>query len=327
MTYCSTTTASATRAAKAARKPDPFFVSFPAPSAKQHLCAQALVLLGLTSQDAAPPREAPLVSIVLTDAFISGSRTPLTKKYGKQVLVLKVRDDFLTLQKVLLPQGHFYSPHLIKRREIHLDEAHLHSTLSAWDSMPTLSRLMIAGSAMAGPDTTCFSVNFSERRQRELGRDPAQAFRRLRNDLVKLNAMGDVVASLEWDSNGRLHLHGMLASKACVKEIKTVLKRLGGRTENIRFRNLFQVKAKAASNTIGWSLYMAKNFVGQPSEAVDPLIYLSNSAKRRAVRHLEELKELTKTKLGQAPQWRGRATVYGSPIAPPPSSSPGATLH
>jgi hypothetical protein len=149
----------------------------------------------------------------------------------------------------------------------------------------------------------------------------------LRNDLVKLNAMGDVVASLEWDADGRLHLHGMLASKACKNDIKAALKRLGGRPANIRFRNLFQVKARAASNTIGWALYMAKDLVGQPSEAVDPLMYLSNSAKRRAVRHLEELKELTKAKLGQAPEWRGRATVYRPPSAHRPSSPPSATLH
>ncbi|MGN6329399.1 MAG: hypothetical protein ACTHL5_10700 [Rhodanobacter sp.] len=244
-------------------------------------------------------------------------RPSYTKRSGKRTLKFDVGNDMRSLGDILFP-GPVYlpKPHLLRQRQLFMDEGYLHTSLCSWDSKSELDRALVIASGMPASSTHTFSVNFSEARQRKLGVDVSQAFRKLRNELSQLSRLGPTVMTLERDADGRLHLHGMVSADVSVAALRAALLGVGGSVTSIPFRNLHQVKIKPATFTLGWLMYITKGLIKLREAQVAQHIYMSSSAKLLGKGHLVELRKAAERKLGFKPELRGRAAVYSKSGGP-----------
>lgn len=285
------------------------FVTYPATSPAIRQTSETLVLLGLTNDLVDAPARAPLVSLCCLPTS-DVQRPSYRKMSGKRTLKFDVGNDMRSLADILIPPpAYIPKPHLLRQRQLYMDEGHLHATLCNWDSKSELDRALIAANGMPTASTHTFSVNFSEARQRSLGADLSQAFRKLRNELSQLSRLGPTVATLEHDGGGRLHLHGMVSADVDVAALRAILFDLGGRAANKRFRR-YQTDIKPATTTLGWLMYMTKGLIKLPEAETAKHIYMSSSAKLLGKGHLVELRKAAERKLGIKPEFRGRAAVY-----------------
>jgi hypothetical protein len=195
----------------------------------------------------------------------------------------------------------------LRTRKLILDETYLHALLASWENKTELDRLLIIANAMPTERTLTFTVNFSNKRQRSLGTNLAVAFKKMRNELGRIADLGPTLATLEHDEKGRLHLHGMITTDASAETLRQLLLKLGGLSENVRFREIWQVKIKPATCPLGWGLYMTKDLLKLPSSESDPLIYASQTARRLGKAHLQKLRFASVRKLEIKPDFRGRA--------------------
>lgn len=288
---------------------NPAFVSYPARSPAIRQTSEALVLLGLTNDLVDTPARSPLVSLSCLP-IADVPRPSYTKGSGKRTLKFDVGNDMRSLADILIPgPAHIPKPHLLRQRQLFMDEAYLHATLCSWDSKSELDRALIIASGMPTTSTHTFTVDFSKARQESLGSDLTQAFRKLRNELSLLTRLGATVATLEHDGGGRLHLHGAVSADVDVDALRAVLFDLGGQVTNKRFR-CFQVKIKPATFTLGWLMYITKTLIKLPEVEAAQRIYMSSSAKLLGKGHLVELRKASERKLGIKSDWRGRAAVY-----------------
>lgn len=303
-------------------------VSYPAISPAHQQSAQAIVLTGLTDARVTPPTQSPLVAITLETTWKNPSQS-YTKKYGKRVICLDMGNDLRSLREALFPARiYFPKPYLLNQRQILLDEAYLHSTLSNWDGKNSIDKLMLTASAIGSRPSVAFTVRFGEKRLKSLGSDPATALRKIRNELSSLTSLGATMMTVELDKGGKLHLHGMVVTGASGADVKRLLWALGGSTTNTAFRNRNQVKIVPATSPVCWAMYMTKELIDQPEAVTKSLIYMSQSATRLGREHLPELRDLAERKLGIKPDWRGRSAVYANPgIKMMTRSTAGMTPH
>jgi hypothetical protein len=303
-------------------------VSYPALSPGHQQSAQAIVLAGLTDARVTAPAQSPLVAITL-EAIQENPSKVNTNKYGKRVLCLDMGNDLRSLRDTLLPPRiYFPKPYLLNRRQLFLDEAYLHSTLSNWDGRNSIDKLMLTASAIGNQRSVAFTVRFGEKRLKSLGSEPASALRKIRNELSSLTSLGATLMTVELDQGGRLHLHGMVVTDASGSDIKRLLWALGGSTTNTAFRNRNQVKIVPATSPVCWAMYMSKELIDQPEAVTKRLIYMSQSATKLGREHLPELRDLAEQKLGIKPDWRGRSAVYSNPgIRLMTRSTTGMTRH
>lgn len=303
-------------------------VSYPAPSPAHQQSAQAIVLTGLTDPRITTPAQSPLVAITL-EALQKNPPQFNTNRYGKRVICLDMGNDLRSLRDALLPPRiYFPKPYLLNQRQIYLDEAYLHSTLSNWDGKDSIDKLMLTASAVGSRPSVAFTVRFGEKRLKSLGSDPAAALRKIRNELSSLTSLGATMVTVELDKGGRLHLHGMVVTDASGADVKRLLWALGGSTTNTAFRNRNQVKIVPATSPVCWVMYMTKDLIDQPEAVAKRLIYMSRSATGLGREHLPELRNLAEQKLGIKPDWRGRSAVYANPgIRVMTRSTVGMTRH
>lgn len=289
------------------------FVSYPPTSQARARTVEAVVLRTLADDRVAAPDRSPLVAI--TRVGLDGSSNP-TDSYRSRTHALKIDmgNSLGELGETLLPPpSHIPNPGLLRKRQLILDETYLHALLSPWESKSELDKMLITANAMPAELTLTFTVNFSQRRQRSLGADLGVAFKKLRNELGCIASLGPTLATLEHDDRGRLHLHGMVATQASEAELRQLLLKLGGVSENQAFRNLRQVKIKPATSPLGWGLYMTKDLLRMPPDESGSHIYASQQARRLGKAHLEELREASRTKLSIRPDLRGRAGACRRP--------------
>lgn len=305
---------------------NPLFVTYPATSPKVNQSAQAVVLHALTDPTVGPPEHMPLVSATLKPVSEISHRSN-TKRSGKNALQLDMGNDLRSLHEVFLPdRSHFPSPHILRRNQVQLDEAYLHSTLSAWEGKSELDKLLITASAMSATTSVAFTVDFSKQRQISLGADLPGAFRKLRNSLSELNSLGAAIATLEIDRKGRLHLHGMVATSESWSVVRKALKPIGGKSGNKKFNARYQIKPKPAHSPLFWAMYITKDLVGMSQTERDKMIYRSQSATQMARVHLAKLNDLAEQKLGCKGEMRGRSAVY-SRACKRAGSGRGMVLH
>lgn len=272
--------------------------------------------------------QSPLVAITLEAVHENPSQFN-TNRYGKRAICLDMGNDLQSLRDALLPPRiYFPKSYLLNQRQIYLDEAYLHSTLSNWDGKNSVDKLMLTASAIGNQRSVAFSVRFGEKRLRSLGSDPAKALRKIRNELSSLTSLGATMMTVELDKKGKLHLHGMVVTDASGAEIKRLLWALGGSTSNSAFRNLHQVRIVPTTSPVCWAMYMTKDLIDQREAVTKRLIYMSQSATRLGREHLPELRDLAEQKLGIKPDWRGRSAVYADPgIKVMTRSTVGMTRH
>jgi hypothetical protein len=289
---------------------NPVRVTYPAPSLATRQTSETLVLIGLTNDLVDAPEREPLVSLSsLPTADVPGPS--YRKRSGKRTLKFDVGNELRSLGDILIPGPvHLPKPHLLRQRQLFMDEGYLHATLCNWETKSELDRALIVASGMPTTSTHTFSVDFSEARQRSLGLDLAQAFRKLRNDVSQLARLGPTVATLEHDRDGRLHLHGIVTADVDVAALRQILIGLGGKVSSIPFRNLYQVDIKPATFTLGWLMYITKTLIKLPEADASKRIYMSSSARLLGKGHLVELRKAAERKLGIKPELRGRAAVY-----------------
>lgn len=289
---------------------NPLFVSYPPTSAGARQTSEAVVLHGLTSNLVGGPGDPCLVSLS-TAPTPSICRPTYRKRSGKRTLVFDVGNDLRTLKEILIPeQSYLPKPNLLRTRQLLMDEAYLHTTPCSWDTKSDLDRALIVASGMASKNTKAFTVDFTQARQKSLGSNLPQAFRKLRNELALLSRLGPTVVTLEHDPKGRLHLHGMVSSDVDHEALRAVLLGLGGRSDSISFRNCHQVDITPANFTLGWLTYITKTLIRLPDQTASQRIYMSSSSKLLGKGHLLELRRAAEHKLGIIPDWRGRAAVY-----------------
>lgn len=285
------------------------FVSYPPSSAARARTIEAVVLRALADDRVDHPATSPLVAMTRTS--LHGDHGPIhTKNSQTLALMLDMGNNLEDLGEVLFPpKTSIPTPSLLRTRKLILDETYLHALLATWESKTELDRLLITANAMPADQTLTFTVNFSQKRQRSLGADLTVAFKKLRNELGDIASLGPTLATLERDDGDRLHLHGMIMTDASPATLRKVLLRLGGLSENVRFRNTRQVKIAPATCPLGWGLYMTKDLLKLPAAESDTLIYASQTARRLGKSHLEELRRASVRKLGIKPDFRGRATA------------------
>lgn len=285
------------------------FVSYPATSAARARTIEAVVLRALADGGVDHPDRSPLVAITRTS--LHGEHGPIhTKNSQTLALKLDMGNNLKDLGEVLFPpRTSIPTPSLLRTRKLILDEAYLHALLATWESKGELDKLLITANAMPADRTLTFTVNFSEKRQRSLGIDLTAAFKKMRNELGSIADLGPTLATLERDGDGRLHLHGMIMTAASPAKLRQLLLKLGGMSEDVRFRNTRQVKIIPATCALGWGLYMTKDLLKLPPSESDTLIYASQTARRLGKSHLEELRSASIWKLGIKPDFRGRAVA------------------
>lgn len=93
-------------------------------------------------------------------------------------------------------------------------------------------------------------------------------------------------------------------------DVRAILRKLGGKSDNVRFRNLHQVVIKPVTNMCCWVSYMTKDLIDMPAAERDSFIYLSQSATRIGREQLPKLKALASQKLGITAEWRGKSGVH-----------------
>jgi len=236
-------------------------------------------------------------------------------------------NDPRTLKQTLIPASRLLSRYMLDKRVIDLDEHYLHTTLSSWAGKNDLERMLVISSAMSATRCIGFTVRFNERKQKSLASDIPKAFRKLRNELVSLNALGPCMMTLEKDQAGRLHVHGLIATDTEAKRLRDVLRQLGGYSSDARFRNCFQVDTKVAFNPLCWTHYMLKDLVRLPPPARQDWFYISRAAANLGETHLPVLRRLALDKLGVKPELRGRATVFAARASMGASAIHSATRH
>jgi len=283
------------------------FVSYPATSAARSRTVEAVVLRALADDRVDHPDESPLVALTRTSLY--GDQGPIhTSNSQTLALKLDVGNKLEELGEVLFPpKTSIPTPSLLRARALVLDETYLHALLATWESKTDLDKLLITANAMPTEQTLTFTVNFSKKRQRSLGGDLNVAFKKMRNELGDIAALGPTLATLERDGGDRLHLHGMVMTDVPSATLKKLLLKLGGVAENVRFRNTRQVKISPATCPLGWGLYMTKDLLTVPTSTSDALIYASQEARRLGKAHLEDLRAASARKLGIKPEFRGRA--------------------
>lgn len=286
------------------------FVSYPAANTALQQTAEAVVLRGLADDRVGAATMESLVSISL-HGFDSLSLGTYAKTLGKRALCFKVNQGQESMGDILFP-----SPAYLPRRQplrgsvLALDEAYIHSVLAVWENKSELEKLLITANGMPADDTWAFTVNFGERRLKSLSRDVSTAFKKIRNELASLSALGPVLATLEFDPDGRLHMHGMLVTDAPKQLLREVLLKIGGKSSNQAFTNLNQIDIRPATSPSGWVMYMTKGLIDLPASESGSLIYASQSAKRCGRDHLAQMRLQVEKKLGVSPEWRGRSSVY-----------------
>lgn len=285
------------------------FVSYPPSSAARARTIEAIVLRALADDRVDHPAASPLVAMTRTS--LHGDHGPIhTKNSQTLALKLDMGNNLEDLGEVLFPpKTSIPTPSLLRTRKLILDETYLHALLATWESKTELDRLLVIANAMAADRALTFTVNFSQKRQRSLGADLMEAFKKLRNELGDIASLGPTLATLEHDDGDRLHLHGMIMTAASPAILRKLLLRLGGLSENVRFRNTRQVKIVPATCPLGWGLYMTKDLLKLPASESDVLIYASQGARKLGKAHLEELRTASVRKLGINPEFRGRARM------------------
>jgi len=285
------------------------FVSYPPTSAARARTIEAVVLRALTDDRVDHPDRSPLVALIQTS--LHGEHGPIHTKNSQTLAIkLDMGNNLEELGEVLFPpRTKIPTRSLLRTRKLILDETHLHALLSTWDNKGELDKVLIIANAMPAERTLTFTVNFSKKRQHSLGADLRLAFKKMRNELGSIADLGPTLATLEHDDKDRLHLHGMIMTDTSPATLRKLLLKLGGVSENVRFRNTRQVKIIPATCPLGWGLYMTKDLLKLPTSESDTLIYASQTARRLGKAHLEELRSASVRKLGIRPDFRGRASA------------------
>lgn len=310
--------------ARRAKDAKPSFVSFPPRSSERDLTLKSALLLALQGLGRVQAERAPLVSVSVTTPEDLLLTKTLSKRYGKRAITLDMGNSPLLLQEALLgDRSHCLDKAILRKRTLHLDEAYLHQTLKPWESMTEPERMLLVATAMEGTRTLKFSVNFGDRRT-VAGADPKVTLRKLRNELTRLADLGPVLVVFERDDDGREHLHGMVQTSTAIVEVKRLLRKLGGRSSNVRFANLHQVRVKDGLQSMGWCHYMLKDIVGLAPHEASKRIYVSRDAALLAREVLERVGAECRRHLWVTPERRGRMHVYR---AVPPAGTLGAVMR
>lgn len=283
------------------------FVSYPPASAARARTIEAVVLRALADDRVDDPDTSPLVA--MSRIAPHGEDGPIHTKNSQTLAIkLDMGNRLEELSEVLFPpRTSIPTPGLLRTRKLILDETYLHALLANWDNKGQLDKALIIANAMHAEHTLTFTVNFSRKRQRSLGADLTMAFSKMRNELGDVASLGPTLTTLERDDNGRLHLHGMIMTDASPATLRTLLLKLGGVSESVRFRNTRQVQIKPATCPLGWGLYIAKDLLNLPPSESGSLIYASQGARRLGKAHLQDLRLASVRKLGIKPDFRGRA--------------------
>jgi len=290
--------------------------------------AQLIVLESLTNPAVDRPDHSPLVAITMKATTAILGLDDMNKS-GKRSVHLDVDDKEFSLKQALLPPRTYVSgSKVLKKQQVALDEGHLHSLLSSWESKDSISKMMIIANAMSQHPSIPFTVRFGENRASRLGRNPSQALRKIRNELTPLIALGPTMVTVELDKKGVLHLHGVVTTNTVWTSVKKVLQAIGGKSTSQAFTNRHQAVIKPPSSLCGWVAYMTKDLIDMPIPEREGFIYVSQSATQLGKAHLPVLNNLAHEKLDVISDWRGKASVYAIPGTPKMSRSvSGMTRH
>jgi len=218
-------------------------------------------------------------------------------------------DDPRNLRQILFHREAFlYKADFLRERDIHLDRSYLDSAIGPWEKMGRRSKYLAVGSAFSCRKAFAITVNFSTLMQTRLAAS-SNVFRHLRNQLSGLAVHGDVMLSLERTAAGRLHLHGMIVSESDPREIRQALRKLGGYSADVQWRNGRQVKLRPLNDALGWTQYMLKTLIELPESRLDQQLYVSAGTKRMARDHIQDLRLRANERFGSV---LGRRRLLGT---------------